>query len=274
MAIITISRGTFSGGALLAEDLAKRLGYKCLSRELILDSAKEFGVPEYKLMEAIQKGPSAFQRFTHERQRYLALYQATLCEHVASDNVVYHGHAGHFLLKCVPHVLRVRIIAPMEFRINQLMERQKMDRDDAIKHINKVDKQRIKWTKFLYGDDWTSPSLYDMVFNLENLSIPFISEIIQHAVQHDRFKTTPAAKKALDDLLLSSRVRAAIVLNPLCRNSEFTVSANSGIVTVGGKLRSQEETDEIIATASRTSGVTKVINEMVLDYRYQQEVDI
>ncbi len=273
MAIITISRGTFSGGAMLAEDLAKRLGYKILSRELILDASKEYGIPEYKLMEAIQKGPSAFQRFTHERERYLALYQAALCEHVVSDNVVYHGHAGHFLLKCVPHVVRIRIIAPMEFRISQLMERQQMSREDAVKYISKVDKQRIKWTRFLYGEDWTSPALYDMVFNLENLTIPFISEMVEHAVKHERFKTTSESQKALEDLLLSSRVRAAIALSPSTRDAGVVVTASGGVITISGKLRSQEEVDEVIAVASKTAGVKKVVNSADLNYRYQ-DIDI
>jgi len=168
MAIITISRGTFSGGLMLAEDLAEKLGYKDIGREEIIETAsKKYGIPEEKLFNAVVKGPSAFQRFTYEREQYLAYFQAVLCEHAKPDNMVYHGNTGHFLLKGVPHVLRVRIVAPMELRIKFVMDRQELSRHDAIKYIEKVDKQRIKWTKFLYGVDWRSPELYDIVFNLE-----------------------------------------------------------------------------------------------------------
>ena len=54
MAIITVSRGTFSGGKILAERLAERLGYPCFSREEIMqDAAKSFGISENELSSAI-----------------------------------------------------------------------------------------------------------------------------------------------------------------------------------------------------------------------------
>ena len=43
MSIITISRGTFSGGRDLAECLAQKLGYPCISREVIVEAAERYG---------------------------------------------------------------------------------------------------------------------------------------------------------------------------------------------------------------------------------------
>ena len=42
MAIITISRGTMSGGKKLAELLCQRLGYQCISREIIVEAAEKY----------------------------------------------------------------------------------------------------------------------------------------------------------------------------------------------------------------------------------------
>ena len=62
MAIITISRGTFSGGKALAERLAERLDYPCLSREEILqDAADEFGISQEGLSAAINEPPPFWQ---------------------------------------------------------------------------------------------------------------------------------------------------------------------------------------------------------------------
>jgi cytidylate kinase len=142
MAIVTISRGTFSGGLMLAEELAEKLGYRCVGREEIIEQAsRKYGVSEDKLLKAILKGPSAFQRFTYEREQYLAYVQAVLCENAKGDNMIYHGNAGHFLLKAVSHVLRVRIVAPMDVRVKFVIERQQMLHDEAVKYIEKIDKE-------------------------------------------------------------------------------------------------------------------------------------
>ena len=142
MSIITISRGTMSGGKQLAESLAERLGDRCVSREIIVKAAGEYGVPEDKLMEAIGKSPSIFQKLTFERERYLAYIQAILCEYAVDDDMIYHGNAGHFLLPGVSHVLRVRILAEMPFRIESAMNQFGFTEKKAIKYIKEVDKER------------------------------------------------------------------------------------------------------------------------------------
>jgi len=270
MSIITISRGTFSGGMMLADELSTRLGYRCVGREQVVKTASEkYGVSEEKLRTAILKRPSAFKRFTYEREQYLAYIQAVLCEHAKADKMIYHGNAGHFLLKGVPHVLRVRIIAPMELRTKFVMERQQILEHDAVKHIEKIDKERIKWTKFLYGVDWRSPELYDIVFNLETENIHFISTMIEYAVQQEPFKTTPQSQKIMDDLALSSVVRAAIASNPDTRDVDITVRANDGVVRIIGKVKTDEIIEMIQRTAESVPGVKEVKNEVVLNYRYQ-----
>ncbi len=270
MSIITISRGTFSGGMMLAEELSSRIGYHCVGREeLVKTTAEKYGVSEEKLRSAILKRPSAFRRFTYEREQYLAYIQAVLCEHASVDNIIYHGNAGHFLLKGVPHVLRVRIVAPVELRVKFVMEREQVLHDEAVKHIEKVDKERIKWTKFLYGVDWRSPELYDIVFNLETENIHFISMMIEYAVQQEPFKTTPESKKLMDDLTLSSLVRAAIASNPDTRDADIAVKADGGEVRIIGKVKTQEVVDLVQGIAETVPGVKEVKNEVILNYRYQ-----
>jgi cytidylate kinase len=269
MAIITISRGTLSGGQLLAQMVSERLNYRSVSREIIVKATEKYGVPEYKLFEAIQKSPSFVQRLTFEREKYLAIIQAALCEFVKDDNVVYHGHAGHFLLKGISHVLRVRILAPMGFRIREAMKRQNLSEKDAVKHIQEIDKQRIKWTKFLYGVDWRSPELYDMIFNIENASLDFVCDMIEKAVKEEEFQTTSASQQALNNLLLSSQVKAALTKVPNVRLGEFDIGADRGTVIITGKLKSEELLQAIMQAAAEVPGVKKVKSEAKMNYRYQ-----
>ena len=65
MAIITISRGSYSRGKEVAEKLAQDLGYQVLSRDILLEASERFNIPEIKLVRAIHDAPSIFERFTY-----------------------------------------------------------------------------------------------------------------------------------------------------------------------------------------------------------------
>ena len=72
MAIITISRGTYSGGKELAEHMSKDLGYRLLSREdLLTDAAKEFGVSESKLETALMFKPGFLDSLNLRKIHYI-----------------------------------------------------------------------------------------------------------------------------------------------------------------------------------------------------------
>jgi len=66
MAINTISRGSYSRGKEVAEELAKRLGYECVSRDILLEASTEFNIPEIRLVKALHDAPSVLERFNHD----------------------------------------------------------------------------------------------------------------------------------------------------------------------------------------------------------------
>jgi cytidylate kinase len=131
MAIITISRGSYSKGKEIAERLAKRLGYECISREILIDASKEFNIPEVKLIRALHDAPSVLDRFTYGKERYIAYIKCALLDHVKKDNVVYHGLAGHFFLQGIPNVIKVRIISNIEDRVKEEMKRENISEEEA-----------------------------------------------------------------------------------------------------------------------------------------------
>jgi hypothetical protein len=71
---------------------------------------------------------------------YLTFVQAAMCEYAEYGHLVYHGHAGHELLPGISHVLKVRLVAPLEFRIRAVMERDpRLDRKGATRYISQVE---------------------------------------------------------------------------------------------------------------------------------------
>ena len=78
MSIITISRGSYFRGKEVAEKLAKKLGYACISRDILLEASEEFNIPEIKLIRAIQDAPSILNRLTRQKEKYVAYIRAAL----------------------------------------------------------------------------------------------------------------------------------------------------------------------------------------------------
>ncbi|MDA8217140.1 MAG: cytidylate kinase family protein [Dehalococcoidales bacterium] len=258
MPIITISRGTLSGGKMLADCLADHLGYQCISREVIIDAAAEYEISLDRLIEVMEKPPSFWEHLTGERAKYLNYIRIALCERAKSGNLVYHGHAGHLLLADIRHVIRVRVIADMESRIRGAMAMYNVDRKGAIAHIEKADWERVRWTKFLYDVNWYDPSLYDIVLNLEHITLDGACDILADLAQMERFQPTPESLKAVEDLSLGCRVWAKLANDPRTRAAEVKVVADGGVVTVSGRARSEDILEAIPLVAREVDGVTEV----------------
>jgi cytidylate kinase len=258
MSVITISRGSFSGGKILAECLSRRLGYRCIDRDIIVERAAAYGVSQDDIRDALERPPGFLDRFKHKRYLYLTLIRAALAEEVRTGKAIYHGLAGHLLLKGGHPILRTRIIAPMEFRVEMVEARLKYSRRDAIAYIEKVDEDRRRWTQYLYGVDWGDPSLYDLVINLEHIDIEEACRMIASTVIERCFEFTPECQQRMNDLALASRVSADLAINPSTSDLEVDVVAHEGAVSIKGKVPTIVQIDEVKRVASAASGVVSL----------------
>ncbi|MCP4745165.1 MAG: cytidylate kinase-like family protein [Desulfobacteraceae bacterium] len=211
MAIITISRGCYSHGKEVAERLAERLNYECISREVLLEASEEFNIPEIKLERAIHDAPSILESFFYGKEKYVAYIRSALLNHIRKDNVVYHGLAGHFFVQNIQHVLHVRIIADSEDRIKEEMKRENISYDRARNMISKDDAERRKWSQNLYFTDPWDPNFYDVILQIKTLSVDDAVDIICESVKKSCFKTTPESQKALDEVALAAKIEALLV---------------------------------------------------------------
>jgi cytidylate kinase len=213
MATVTISRGSYSKGKEVAEKLAQKLGYECISRDILIDTSDHFNIPEIKLIRALHDSPSILDRFTHGKERYVAYIKERVLNHVRKDNIVYHGLAGHYFLQGIPHVMKVRVIARMEDRIRVEMDREKSSAQEARQILIKDDDERRKWGLYLYGIDTWDPRLYDVVLHIDKLKVDDVVDILINALQRPCFQTTPESERMIHDLAVAAKVEAALVEN-------------------------------------------------------------
>jgi osmotically-inducible protein OsmY len=142
------------------------------------------------------------------------------------------------------------------------MERMNLKRDEAIVYIDRVDKERIKWTRFLYGIEWGDPSQYDVVLNLERMTLDGASLAIVSMAQLDDFRVTPQSQKAFEDLKVTSGVWAALVRDERTKAASVQVVANNGVVTITGKASAGKVVDAIPMVAGQVPGVKEIKNEV------------
>ncbi len=254
MAIISISKGSYSHGKEIAEKVADKLGYSCLSRDLLLETSEQFNIPEIRLTKALEEAPSIFDRFTGEREKFLAFIEATLLEHAQKDNIVYHGLAGHLILKPIKHALHVRITANMEERTKIVMEREKVSHEEALRLLTKIDQARKQWGLDLYGMDLWDSSNYDLAINVDKISVDNAVDTIYHMAGWEQFKTTLESQATLDELALASTMKAKLL--PVL--PEVEVAVHKGTVSVKGKVNPDVEArtiDEIRGIAYSIPGV-------------------
>ena len=262
MTIITISRGSFAGGSALAQALSERLGHPNLSREdALARAAKDYGIHEEELRQTLNESPAFWEQTPGKRFAYVKCLTAVLLDQAHEGNLIYHGNVGHLLMAGVPHALKVRVIADMDYRIRAAMSQAGFTRDSAIAHIRQMDEERSRWARLLYGVEWHDPTQYHLTLNLGQISVSCACEVIVRMLEMDEFQPTAESRRRFDDLRLSAQVWAALARNPVTRSAALHVVAQDGDVVITGNAGSAKALDLIPQIAREVEGVAQVRSE-------------
>ncbi len=232
MSIVTISRFTMSGGTRLADRLSQRLGIPSISREVITQVANRFDLSEELVWEKLERAKGQ----SPERNLYLAALQLALAERAQQGPFVYHGLAGHFLLKGIPRILKVGIVAPLEMRAETLMKQKGISLDEAKKSIQRWDEKRSKWVRFLYNVEWLDPSLYDLVVNVASIGEESACELIACELNREEFRELPGQHQLIDDFVLASKVKVLLAVNDRTKGLELEVKAEEQGIRITGRV--------------------------------------
>jgi len=234
------------------------LGYECLSRDILLEASDEFNIPEIKLIRALHDAPTVLERFHYGKERYVAYLRSSILKYTQKDKVVYHGLAGHYFLRDIAHVLKVRILANIEDRVAEEMRRENISAEEALFILKKDDEERRKWGIKVYGVDTQDSKLYDMVLNISTMTVDDAVDILCEAVGKTAFQTTPASRKKLEDLALAARVQTALMhLVP-----KVLVAADSGLVSVGNVQGKTTAAADLVAMLSKIARAVDGVREV------------
>jgi cytidylate kinase len=247
MAIVTIAHETGSGGPEIGIELAKRLGWRYVDRDMLSEAALRYGVGEDKLAELDEKKPSLFERFDVETRQYITVIQSALLDTAEQDNVVINSRGGQVLLRGIAHALRVFVIAPFELRVKRVMRKmaaqaqEGVDVRTTVEMVRHSDQEKHGRTRYLYDVDWGDPSLYDLVLNTEKLTVEAGVEAINGLVRS--LVATPESYQQVRDRALASRVRSALAAHHETRRYRLTVESDRGVIRLEGTAALERATE-------------------------------
>jgi cytidylate kinase len=253
MAIVTITHETGSGGPEIGIELAKRLGWRYVDRDMLSEAALRYGVGEEKLAELDEKKPSLFERFDVETRQYITVIQSALLDVAEQDNVVINSRGGQVLLRGISHALRVFVIAPFELRVKRVMNKmagqaqEGVDVRTTVEMVRHSDQEKHGRIRYLYDVDWGDPALYDLVLNTEKLTVDAGVEAITDLVRS--LTATPESRQQVRDRALASRVRSALAAHPDTRKYRLTVESERGVIRLEGTA-ALERAAEVARTVS------------------------
>src|SRR5258705_8785748 len=228
MPIVTLSHEIGAGGPEIGQKLAERLSLHYVDQELISQAALRYGLLEEKLSSLDESKPSLLERLDAETRRYITVLQTALYEFAEQDRVVLMGRSGQWLLRGIPHVLRVRVMAPFDLRVKRLGKRlsgqmgEQTNPRTGQDMARRDDQEKLGRMRYLYEVDVRDPALYDLVINTEKLSIDAAVELVASALQRPELQTTPAGHQLVADRSLASQTQVALCTKPETRKYRVT----------------------------------------------------
>jgi cytidylate kinase len=269
MAIITISREMGSGGIPIAHKVAEKLGYKLIDGEAIMKAAKSYGLSPEAVEQADEKPPHFVDTLDSKQFLDLHLIELIILEAALKGNVVIYGRGGQDLLKDISSVLRTRIIAPFEDRVERWAEREWLDPDRARYLVRKSDQQRAGFIKYYFDRNWEDSVHYDLTINTQRLSEETAVKVICDSVKDQNLEGIKAdSKRILSDLILRKRIEIAILSSDHIDPYLLEIDVKDGQVVLSGQVHSASEKKTAEQQARTADGIRGLKNNIkVVEYR-------
>ena len=210
MHFITFSRKYAAGGTEVARKVAEKLGYRFYDTDAIDHTASEFGFAE-DVKEIGERPPSFFRKiFSSKPSIDLERLSSVVYELAEKGDAVFLGWGSHMLLKSFSCALHVRVIASREKRIENLAK-WGYGREAAPTLIDRGDHDRAGFIKFAFGVEWENPELYDLVLNMDKLSVDLAVDTVVNVARSNEIQACSIdAMRSIQTLALANRVEASV----------------------------------------------------------------
>jgi cytidylate kinase len=267
MTVITMTREMGTLGKDVAAGVADRMGIEVIHHELVeRNLAERLKTTESAVHRFLEGEASMWERWKIDTKRLSHFTAEEILEIALRGNVLIRGWGAAQLLSDVPHVLRVRVCAPMTNRIREMKRRLGIDSNDAARReIERNDAAHSRTVQRQFNVDWRDPTGYDIVINTDRVPTDAAAALLQQLTKSGAFEATEESRNALLDKLLEARVRMVldeqVADSPI--GSSLSIAVSQGQVTITGVVSPGEKLRTAIQKISDIEGVRGVTNDTV-----------
>lgn len=193
--VITIGRQLGSCGREIGRKLAEKLGIAFYDKELIVEAAKESGLPEkffentderptssflYSLVMSVQPGIGLYNHYNDFLNNdNIFKIQADIINKVAErESCIIVGRCADYILKDREDIIRIFIHASKEVRRDRIMVRENVSDKEAMTIVTKADKRRGNYYNFYTNRTWGDVNNYDISIDSGKLDIDKCVDLI------------------------------------------------------------------------------------------------
>ncbi len=262
MPLIAMTREMGSLGRDVAARLAERSNRKVVYHEIIDQLADKMRLRKSHVIRFLEGKSGLWERLTTD-QTSLSIYTADETFRMLRDGstAVIRGWGAVHLLRPVPHVMRLRICAPLELRITRMMERLQTDRRDSVRdEILVSEEAHTAITKRHFGVNWREPENYDLVLSTERMSVDECVEAVEAMMRMPRFRETAESIRIFNELAVEWGTRAALRRDPRTSGLNIAIEPEGDKVRLAGVVDTEEQAAAAAEIAGRVEGVAKVEN--------------
>ena len=264
MPLIAMTREMGSLGKDVAAGIAQRANKKVVYHEIIEPIANKMRLRKSHVERFLEGKAGIWERLTTDRTS-LSIFTADETFKFLRDDstAVIRGWGAAHLLKNIPHVIRVRICAPLETRVTRMMKRLATDNRDTVEsEIQLSEEAHTAITRRHFGVNWRDPENYDLVLCTERLSVEECVDEIEGMMTRPAFQETPESRQMVENLSLEWSVRAALRREARTTDTAITVEVVNGVARLQGVVDTADEALAAGEVAAAVEGIRAVDNQL------------
>ncbi|MBW2149261.1 MAG: cytidylate kinase family protein [Deltaproteobacteria bacterium] len=264
MSIIALSRELGAGAEEIIESVCRELGYISVDKQEIGEMVTGYGFQFDSLEKYDEKKPPFWEFVSGERSKVLHTVKIAIYDLARKGNVIIIGRGGFLLLKDIPGVLRVKIVAPFETRVRNMAKTGKSPKEieDILRNS---DREREGFIRHYYHADENDTHRFDLVINTEKISFDKAARLI---IESRRLMDEPGseaeAREKLADLAIKLKVELAVTQDKKVDITSLDVEVNQGNVEITGFVRNEQYKKACEEAALRVEGVKSVDNRITI----------
>jgi cytidylate kinase len=269
MPVITISRQLGSLGTEIARGAAEQLDYEYVDKQKIEQALSQYGVPPPEVEKFDEKKPSFWNSFLLQKKRFLHSLEAVIYDFAKKGKVVIVGRGGQVLLRYLPGVVHVRVIAPFDVRLRRILAAEGGDEKRASRILSQSDHDSAGFLRSFFEVDWGDQALYDLVINTDKLSAESGVKVIVDSVSSPQIREgEKASETRLAELALTQKVEVVLMRILGIGFGNVTVQVKGGFVSLSGQIASERLKEDALRAIKQIEGVTGVNGQLYVYAQY------